>query len=332
MTYFEGFIVPVPEANRDAYRKHAGECRARCSGTSASGGRSRRGTTTFPKARSPTSARRSTRSPTRRSSSPGSNIRTARRATRPTKKMMSDPRMEEHGLDDAVRRQAHDHRRLRGDRRGRLAAAAATPTASSSRCPKASAKPIASSRRRWRRCSAQHGATRVVEAFADDVPKGKVTDFYRAVKAEDGEGVVFSFIEWPDKATRDEAWKAIMADESLKPQGEMPFDGTAHVLGRVREDRRHRGAAGQPPGGARSTPDRTATRSTNRRIETMTDVQTQTAPAQDAAKPHRAESAHGDFIWYELMTPDRRGLEGLLRCRRRLEHRRSRSPNFRAIG
>jgi uncharacterized protein YbaA (DUF1428 family) len=71
----------------------------------------------------------------------------------------------------------------------------------------------------------QHGATRVIEAFGDDVPKGEVTDFYRAVKAEDGEGVVFSFIEWPDKATRDDAWKAIMSDESLKPEGEMPFDG-----------------------------------------------------------------------------------------------------------
>jgi uncharacterized protein YbaA (DUF1428 family) len=71
----------------------------------------------------------------------------------------------------------------------------------------------------------QHGATRVIEAFGSDVPKGEVTDFYRAVKAEEGEGVVFSFIEWPDKATRDEAWKKIMADESLRPQGEMPFNG-----------------------------------------------------------------------------------------------------------
>lgn len=70
-----------------------------------------------------------------------------------------------------------------------------------------------------------HGASRVVEAIADDVQHGKVTDFYRAVKAEDGETVVFSFIEWPDKATRDEAWQKIMADESLKPQGEMPFAG-----------------------------------------------------------------------------------------------------------
>jgi uncharacterized protein YbaA (DUF1428 family) len=71
----------------------------------------------------------------------------------------------------------------------------------------------------------QNGATRVIEAFGNDVSKGQVTDFYRAVKAEDGEGVVFSFIEWPDKTTRDEAWKAIMSDESLKPTGEMPFAG-----------------------------------------------------------------------------------------------------------
>ena len=71
----------------------------------------------------------------------------------------------------------------------------------------------------------QHGATRVVEAIADDVKHGQVTDFYRAVKAEDGETVVFSFIEWPDKQARDDAWAKIMADESLKPEGDMPFSG-----------------------------------------------------------------------------------------------------------
>ncbi|MEO7365971.1 MAG: DUF1428 domain-containing protein [Sphingomicrobium sp.] len=71
----------------------------------------------------------------------------------------------------------------------------------------------------------QHGATRVIESIADDVKHGEVTDFYRAVKAEDGETVVFSFIEWPDKATRDDAWKAIMADETMKPDGDMPFSG-----------------------------------------------------------------------------------------------------------
>ena len=54
---------------------------------------------------------------------------------------------------------------------------------------------------------------------------GKVTDFYRAVKAEDGETVVFSFIEWPDKATRDEGWKKVMEDDRMKPEGDMPFAG-----------------------------------------------------------------------------------------------------------
>jgi uncharacterized protein YbaA (DUF1428 family) len=60
---------------------------------------------------------------------------------------------------------------------------------------------------------------------ATDVPKGEVTDFYRSVKAEEGEGIVFSFIEWPDKATRDDAWAKIMADDSMKPGNDMPFSG-----------------------------------------------------------------------------------------------------------
>ena len=84
--------------------------------------------------------------------------------------------------------------------------------------------------------------TRVVEAIADDVQHGKVTDYYRAVKAEDGETIVFSFIEWPDKQTRDEAWGKIMADESLKPTGEMPFAGQRMFWGGFEHDRRHRQA------------------------------------------------------------------------------------------
>jgi uncharacterized protein YbaA (DUF1428 family) len=71
----------------------------------------------------------------------------------------------------------------------------------------------------------QHGATRVVEALSDDVPKGEVTDFYRAVKAEGDEKIVFSFIEWPDKDTRDQAWQKIMSDETMKPEDDMPFSG-----------------------------------------------------------------------------------------------------------
>lgn len=69
-----------------------------------------------------------------------------------------------------------------------------------------------------------HGAVRVVEAWGDDVRDGKVTDFKRAVKAEPGETVVFSFIQWPDKATRDAAWQKMMEDADMRMQA-MPFDG-----------------------------------------------------------------------------------------------------------
>ena len=72
----------------------------------------------------------------------------------------------------------------------------------------------------------EHGATRIVEAWGDDVHRGEVTDFYRAVKAEDGENVVFSWVEWPSKQARDEGWKKIMEDERMKAHhGDMPFDG-----------------------------------------------------------------------------------------------------------
>lgn len=72
----------------------------------------------------------------------------------------------------------------------------------------------------------EHGALRSVECWGDDVPDGKVTDFRRAVSATDGEAVVFSFLEWPDKAARDEGWKKVMADPRMQPDpATMPFDG-----------------------------------------------------------------------------------------------------------
>ena len=70
----------------------------------------------------------------------------------------------------------------------------------------------------------EFGATRVVETIGDDVPHGKLTDFYRAVLADEGETIAFSFIEWPDKATRDEAWQKIMQDNRMQHGGDI-FDG-----------------------------------------------------------------------------------------------------------
>src|SRR6188768_2082759 len=76
------------------------------------------------------------------------------------------------------------------------------------------------------------GATRQLETWGDDVPDGKVTDFKGAVKAKDDEVVVFSWIEWPSKQVRDEAWPKVMQDERLKPDmANMPFDGQRMIYG-----------------------------------------------------------------------------------------------------
>ena len=64
-----------------------------------------------------------------------------------------------------------------------------------------------------------------IEAIADDVQHGKVTDFYRAVKAEDGETVVFSLHRMARQGDSRRRVGKIMADESMKPEGDMPFTG-----------------------------------------------------------------------------------------------------------
>ena len=80
------------------------------------------------------------------------------------------------------------------------------------------------------------GALRVVECWGDDVPEGKATDFRMAVKAEPGEAVLFSWVEWPDKATRDAGMAKMMDPANTDPRMDpaknpMPFDGKRMIFG-----------------------------------------------------------------------------------------------------
>ena len=75
-----------------------------------------------------------------------------------------------------------------------------------------------------------HGASRVVDTWGDDVPAGKVTDFQRAIAAEADETVAFTWIEWSSKEACDAAWEKIMADPRME-KTEMPCDGKRMVFG-----------------------------------------------------------------------------------------------------
>lgn len=82
----------------------------------------------------------------------------------------------------------------------------------------------------------EHGATRILECWQDDVPEGKQTDFFRAVECKEDEAVVFSWIEWPDKETREKGMAAVMDAMNTDPRMDqeknpMPFDGMRMIYG-----------------------------------------------------------------------------------------------------
>ena len=138
-------------------------------------------------------------------------------------KMMSDPRMEAMGAS-----MPFDGKRMifggfaamldEGEGRGAYVDGFVAPVPSGNREAYLAMAQKATAKFR------EYGAVRVVEAWGDDVPDGRVTDFRRAVKAEQGENVVFSWIEWPDKATRDAAMARMQSDERMMAEP-MPFDG-----------------------------------------------------------------------------------------------------------
>jgi len=79
----------------------------------------------------------------------------------------------------------------------------------------------------------KHGALQVIECWGDDVPTGETTDFYSAVKAKEDETIMFSWILWPDKATREKGNEKVYADmQKLNEEmTDMPFDGKRLIYG-----------------------------------------------------------------------------------------------------
>jgi uncharacterized protein YbaA (DUF1428 family) len=76
------------------------------------------------------------------------------------------------------------------------------------------------------------GALEYIECVADDVNSGKVTSFPQAVKLEDDEVVVFSWIVYPSREERDRIIAAVMNDQRLKMEPKsMPFDGMRMFFG-----------------------------------------------------------------------------------------------------
>ena len=223
MTYFEGFLVPVPESRREEYRKHAADAaplfhefgverHVEAWDSDVPEGK----VTDFRRA---VDARPDEKVVFSWFEYPDKAARDAA-----NEKMTNDPRMKDMGAS-----MPFDGKRMifggfdaiveEGSSKGGYTDGFVVPVPEGK---KDAYRELAS---RMAKVFRQHGANRVVEAIADDISHGQVTDFYRAVKAEEGETVVFSFIGWPDKQTRDDAWAKIMSDESMKPEGEMPFSG-----------------------------------------------------------------------------------------------------------
>ena len=80
------------------------------------------------------------------------------------------------------------------------------------------------------------GALRSVDCWGDDIPVGTLTDFRKAVNAKDHEAIVFSWVEWPDKETRDQGMARLdelaQTDERFdRTKYPVPFDITRMIVG-----------------------------------------------------------------------------------------------------
>ena len=89
--------------------------------------------------------------------------------------------------------------------------------------------------RHWGHTSAaffkEYGCLEIVECWEDKVPHGKRTDFHRAVAAEEGEKIVFTWQIWPSKEFLDEAEEKMHQDPRMEMTADMPFDAKRLIVG-----------------------------------------------------------------------------------------------------
>jgi uncharacterized protein YbaA (DUF1428 family) len=80
----------------------------------------------------------------------------------------------------------------------------------------------------------EHGALEFRECIADDVKKGKLTSFPRAVQMKPSETVFFSYIVYKSRKDRDRVNAKVMKDPRLAGMmsgKDMPFDGKRLIYG-----------------------------------------------------------------------------------------------------
>ena len=232
MSYIQGFVAAVPEANKEAYRKHAADA--------------------FPLFKefgvlrmvesweddvpdgTVTDLRRAVKA------KPGEKIvfswfefASKEAADAASQKMMEDPRMEQMGGEmpfDGKRMIFGGFETLsdvgKADGTGYISGMVAPAPSTGKESYTAFARKMAT-------IFQEYGATRLLDAWGVDVPAGEVTDFQRAVQATDDETVAFGWVEWPSKEASDAGWEKMMSDERMQ-NIEMPFDGKRMIFGNFR--------------------------------------------------------------------------------------------------
>ena len=76
-----------------------------------------------------------------------------------------------------------------------------------------------------------YGCIDVVDSWEDNVPSGEVTDFRRAVAAQDDEKIALSWQIWPSKEALEAAEERMHSDPRMDETDDIPFDAKRLIMG-----------------------------------------------------------------------------------------------------